>query len=73
VIKEKAAEFARIGHVFCGYQTAYSETEDYGIGFLGRRIVEDEIAGHATLEYCGTVAGATSGFGQDLAIVRKRR
>lgn len=69
--REKAAEFRKLGHTFCGFCTSYSDADEYGIGFMSTEIVIQEVKKHPTLEFLESSSGFENCFGQDLAIVRK--
>ena len=66
-----SAEFMYAGHAFHSYPTGYSPTE-YGVGFLSEEFVIQTLATHAELDLVEIQPGSINGFGQDLAIVRRR-
>ena len=66
-----AAEFRQLGHGFCGFRTSYSTTDEYGVGFMSKKVVVNEVAQHPALEFLVSIPGFDNNFGQDLAIVRK--
>jgi len=71
-IAQTAAAYARDGHAFHSYPTPYSGTE-YGVGFLSEEIVKREIAKHRDLQLVELRAGPDNGFGQDVAIIQRRK
>jgi SAM-dependent methyltransferase len=70
-LQSKVAEFQKFGHTFQGYTTGYSKTDDYGIGFLNKALIESELKAHATLKLRDVISGFENKFSQDLAVVLK--
>jgi SAM-dependent methyltransferase len=69
VVRERIMEFHESGHTFHGYQTPYSNAEEYGIGFLSKEVVRAELSAHRSLKLCEFIPGSTNNFSQDLAVV----
>jgi hypothetical protein len=70
-LQSKVAEFQKFGHTFQGFTTGYSTADDYGIGFLNRNVIENELRGYTTLKLEEVIAGFKNDFAQDLAVVVK--
>ncbi len=68
----KAEEYRQHGHALAGFDTPYSDAQEYGVGFMSEQTVITELARYPQLEYLGTLPGDQSEFNQDLAVVRKR-
>lgn len=69
--ERRIEEFRRDGHVLAGFGTLYSESGEYGVGFIEESIVRAQIARYPDLEYLGTIGGDDNAFNQDLAVVRR--
>lgn len=69
---DKAKAYQQHGHALAGFDSPYSEAQDYGVGFMSESTVVAELARYPQLEYLGTIPGDRSEFNQDLAVVRKR-
>jgi SAM-dependent methyltransferase len=70
-LQSKVAEFRKVGHTFQGFTTGYSTTDDYGIGFLNRNLIESELKAHTALKLQDVTSGFENNFSQDLAVVLK--
>jgi SAM-dependent methyltransferase len=70
-LQSKVAEFQKFGHTFQGFTTGYSTTDDYGIGFLNRNVIENELRSYTTLKLEEVIPGFKNDFSQDLAVVLK--
>ncbi len=68
-LQRKVAEFQKSGHTFYGYTTGYSDIDDYGIGFINKELIENEIQSHAGLKLQELISGSKNEFAQDLAVV----
>jgi hypothetical protein len=67
----KVSEFRQFGHAFWGYNTGYSNANEYGVGFLRTEVVVNEVTMHPMLEFIELISGFENSFGQDLAVIRK--
>ncbi len=70
-IARGSAQFAKERHAFHSYMTSYSDTE-YGVGFMDEGIVAEKVRALPDMELLEIRPGASNGFGQDLAIVRRK-
>lgn len=70
-IARVSREFKQQGHAVHSYLTGYSDSE-YGVGFVGQELVTKAIEARKAFEIIEFRPGTISGFGQDLAIVRRR-
>ncbi len=68
-LQRKVAEFQKCGHTFQGYTTGYSNMDDYGIGFIKKELIQDEIQSHTGLKLQEFISGSKNEFSQDLAVV----
>jgi SAM-dependent methyltransferase len=72
-MQQKAIEFQHDGYAFYGYKTSFSDSNEYGIGFMRLEIIQDEVKKCSTLVFMESLSGLeNNGFAQDLAVIRKR-
>jgi SAM-dependent methyltransferase len=70
-MQERIVQFRESGHTFYGYPSPYSQSGEYGIGFLSTELIQRELCNHSGFQLQAFVPAAKNNFGQDLAVVRR--